>query len=419
MNFGKTLLPFYQLSTNYTNLNHGSYGSVPKSVTGVRRCWSDLVEKSPDSWYRYDMYDTINLVRTKLAKYINAASPEDVVLVDNASHGMNAILRSLAPKLLAKKGSKILYLQTAYRMVLNTLKFVHEVYNEQLLQVNITTNTIPGMTFDDSVVYAVEEALKAELPGTVKLASFSHIISVPGAILPIKRLVQVCRKYNVQVLVDGAHCLGHIPIDVQDIDPDYYVANGHKWLYSAKGSALLYVRPNRQSEISPTTISYEGQGLSRFQIGFAYQGTQDMTQYMSMSAALDFRSVVSKGNDENIMNYMHQLALKGGKLLAKAWGTTLLLNETNFGAMVDVELPYNKNVTLLQQLPALLLEKYQTWVPTYPWDGMTFSNSSTKWYTRVSAQIYNDETDFQMLADAVLDILSTESNSTATRTVIL
>ena len=81
-----------------------------------------------------------------------------------------------------------------------------------------------------------------------------------------------------------------------------------------------------------------------------------------MSAALDFRSVVSKGNDENIMNYMHQLALKGGKLLAKAWGTTLLLNETNFGAMVDVELPYNKNVTLLQQLPALLLEKYQTWV---------------------------------------------------------
>ena len=53
-------------------------------------------------------------------------------------------------------------------------------------------------------------------------------------------------------------------------------------------------------------------------------------------------------------------------------------------------------------------------VPTYPWDGMTFSNSSTKWYTRVSAQIYNDETDFQMLADAVLDILSTESNSTAT-----
>ena len=45
---------------------------------------------------------------------------------------------------------------------------------------------------------------------------------------------------------------------------------------------------------------------------------------------------------------------------------------------------------------------------------MTFSNSSTKWYTRVSAQIYNDETDFQMLADAVLDILSTESNSTAT-----
>lgn len=403
--FGKSLRSLYQLRSNYTNLNHGSYGAVPASVTAVRRCWSDHVEKSPDSWYRYDMYDTINLARDKLSAYINAASPEDVALVDNASHGMNAVLRSLAPKLLAKKGTKILFLQTAYRMVLNTLQFLNDVYNEQLLQVNITTNKVVEMTFDDAVVHAVEEALAKEMAGTVTLCSFSHIVSVPACILPIKRLVQVCRQHGAQVLVDGAHALGHVSIDVQDLDPDYYVANGHKWLYSSKGSALLWVHPNRQADISPTTISYEGQGLSRFQIGFAYQGTQDMTQFMSMEAALSFRSVVSKGSDASIMDYMHTLAVKGGSILAEAWGTEILLPDTNFGAMVDVRLPHNDNVTLLYSLPALILAQYNTWVPIYPWDGQSFSNSSKNWYTRVSAQIYNDETDFHMLANAVLDIL--------------
>ena len=409
LSFGKSVLPLYQLNTSYTNLNHGSYGSVPKSVTSVRRCWSDHVEKSPDAWYRYDMFETIDQVRTQLASYINAASPNDVAFVDNASHGMNAVLRSLAPTLLAKKGTKILFLQTAYRMVLNTLQFIHQIYDEQLLQVNITTSPKHGQSFDDAVVQAVEDALRAEPSGTVALASFSHIVSIPGAILPIKRLVQVCRKYGVLVLVDGAHALGHITIDVQDLDPDYYVANGHKWLYSSKGSALLWVRPNRQDEISPTTISMEGQGVSRFQIGFAYQGTQDMTQFMSMGAALEFRAALSQNNDPSITHYMHQLALTGGQILADAWGTSLLLNDSNIGAMVDVRLPYNQNATLLHALPALLLEHYATWVPTYPWDGMTFSNASKTWYTRVSAQIYNDEADFHMLAQAVLALLGNAS----------
>jgi selenocysteine lyase/cysteine desulfurase len=342
------------------------------------------------------MFDTINQVRNKLAKYIHSASPNDVVLVDNASHGINAVLRSLATNLLSQKNSKILYLQTAYRMVLNTLKFVHNVYDEQLLQVNITTNPSLNvrdggafLSFDDMVVEAVENALKAEVPGTVKLASFSHIVSLPGAVLPIKRLVQVCRKYNVQVLVDGAHALGHIHIDVQDLDPDYYVANGHKWLYSSKGSALLWVRPNRQASIYPTTISYEGQGTSNFQIGFSYQGTQDMTNFISMNTALDYN-----------------LAISGGNILANLWGTELLLPEENIGAMVDVRLPHHENKTLLRNLPEILLKNFNTWVPTYPWSGESFSNSSKNWYVRVSSQIYNEKKDFEYLGNAVLSILN-------------
>ena len=406
--FGRNLRSLYQYDPSYLNLNHGSYGSVPRSVTLTRRCWSDHVESSPDQWYRYDMFDTIDQVRQKLSKYIHSASPDDVVFVDNASHGMNAVLRSLVPTLLAGKNTKILYLQTAYRMVLNTLDFLHDVYHDQLLQVNITTNVPSSSTFEDAVVEAVDRALAAEESGTVVLASFSHIVSLPGAILPIKRLVAVCHKYGVQVLVDGAHALGHIPINVQDLNPDYYVTNGHKWLYSSKGSALLWVNPIRQKNIAPTTISYEGQGDTRFQIGFSYQGTQDMTQFMSMYAALEFRAILTTNNDTKIYDYMHQLAVAGGHILAAAWGTELLLPNNSFGAMVDVRLPSNASYDVLQHLPATLLAKYNTWVPAYGWDGEKFDNSSSKWYVRVSAQIYNDESDFKFLANAVNEIIAGE-----------
>ena len=67
-----------------------------------------------------------------------------------------------------------------------------------------------------------------------------------------------------------------------------------------------------------------------------------MTQFMSMSAALAFRAAISQNNEPSITHYMHQLALTGGQILADAWGTSLLLDDSNIGAMVDVRLPYNQ-----------------------------------------------------------------------------
>lgn len=402
---GGHLRSLFQFDAHYRNLNHGSYGSVPAAVTSVRRCWSDHVEAAPDIWYRYDMFETLDLVRSLVAKYINAASLDDVVFVDNASHGVNAVLRSLAPTLLAKTGGKILFLQTAYTMVKNTLKFVEGVYDEQLLQVNISTRPSRGQTFADGVVAAVDAALSAEAPGTVTLASFSHIVSLPAAILPVKRLVQVCRKHGVQVLIDGAHALGQITVDVQDIDADYYVANGHKWLYSPKGSAVLWVRPDKQPGISPTTISYEGHGTTRFQKGFAYQGTQDMTQFMCLASALEFRNVVTGGDDGKIIGYIHDLAVRGGKLLASMWKTEVLLPEDSFAAMVDVRVP-SENATLMAELPQLLLKSYGTYVPVYPWNGGEFApGNGSAYYVRVSAQIYQGLDDFRFLGDAISSII--------------
>ena len=67
-------------------------------------------------------------------------------------------------------------------------------------------------------------------------------------------------------------------------------------------------------------------------------GTQDM-HFATMLAALDFRDAVASGNDDEIMTYIHNLAVQGGQLLAQEWNTELLLPTDSFGAMVDVRVP--------------------------------------------------------------------------------
>jgi len=295
------------------------------------------------------------------------------------------VLRALPP--IIAVDSKILILDTAYPMVKNILKYLELFYGLKTVVVHL-----PFPTDDDKVVELVTKTLN-ENPDIV-MASFSHIISTPGIILPVKALAQLCRSKNVLTLIDGAHALGQIPIDVKDINADFYLSNGHKWLYTPKGSAFLWVRKTLQVFIYPAIISGLGEGNTDFQKQFSYIGTTDYSAYLCFSEALAFRKVFG---EKAIMDYIHNLAMEGGTFLARAWGTEILAPSMT-GAMVNVRIP-STNETLISALPKLLLDKYHTWVPFYALQGTNI------WYTRVSAQIFNNMSDFEVLAAAVLALL--------------
>eukprot|EP00931_Biecheleriopsis_adriatica_P110476 TRINITY_DN84769_c0_g1_i1.p1 TRINITY_DN84769_c0_g1~~TRINITY_DN84769_c0_g1_i1.p1 ORF type:complete len:459 (-),score=72.10 TRINITY_DN84769_c0_g1_i1:63-1370(-) len=389
--FGHALLSEFVLEDGYTNLNHGSFGASPRAVLEAHHAWQLKMEQQPDFWFRYGgpgtLLGELDRVRTRLARYINAASAKDVVFVDNASGGMNAVLRSIR----LPSSALILHLNTVYQMVRETINYVHQHNHEEApLQVNIT---LPSS--NSEIVNRVEEALRAN--PAVKLASFSHITSTPAVILPVKDLVHVCHKHGVMVVIDGAHALGQIPIDVQDIASDFYVANGHKWLYSPKGSAILWASPDKQHLVQPNIISNEGRGETPFQLQFSYTGTKDYSPFLAMGAALDFREEVL-GGDSAIMPYMHKLAAEGGEVLAKAWNTQKLVEDFFIGAMVNVRLPSAaRSCCSLTGLTAQVYARYNTWVPAIAWEGQC--------YMRVSAQVYNELADFELLAQAVLHIL--------------
>ena len=388
------MLAEFSFEPGYVNLNHGSYGSAPRSVTAAAAEFTAACEANPDAWFRFPdrLWPAYEALRQRLARVIGSGV-NDTVMVENASQGVNAVLRSLARSAPAAPRNKLLLLSTAYYMVKETALYLAPGLSPLLVNVSLP------MT-DAALLAAVAAALAAH-PGEVYAASFSHIVSVPGVLLPVKALAALCHAHGVLVLIDGAHALGQVPVDVADIAADFWLGNAHKWLYGAKGSALLWVAPHAQALIEPTTISWEGRGATHFLLAFSYVGTTSYSNYLAMGAALDFRE--RAGGDAAIISYIHDLAVRGGALLARAWATDVLHGDALYAAMVDVRVPVT-NATVAGGLGEALMARYHTFVPIYDIGGV--GGTPGVFYARVSAQIFNDLSDFQYLADAVITLLA-------------
>jgi selenocysteine lyase/cysteine desulfurase len=184
-----------------------------------------------------------------------------------------------------------------------------------------------------------------------------------------------------------------------------YIAWWHQWLFSPKGSAILWAAPAAQPLVHPNIISYEGQGATPFQLQFSYTGTKDYSPFLAMADAMDFREAVL-GGEGAVMRHNHELAASAGRLLASKWQTESLTGDDAISTMANVRLPAAavKCCQVDEQsgvgsLNSRLLEKYNTWVPFY------LSDDDGQCYVRVSAQVYNELSDFGMLADAVLALL--------------
>lgn len=148
---------------------------------------------------------------------------------------MNAIFRSIIWKL----RERILHFSTIYGSMGSIIQYI---VNTKVS--NNVTSLVFNVTYpisnDAIVAKFLEDNHDPERP--IRIALIDHITSVPGVIVPIEQIIPL-RKYGILVLIDGAH--GQIPIDIQKLAPDYYISNCHKWLYAARGAAIMFMDPSQ------------------------------------------------------------------------------------------------------------------------------------------------------------------------------
>eukprot|EP00937_MAST-01D_sp_MAST-1D-sp2_P001798 g1798.t1 len=369
-------------------LNHGSYGATLREAFEAKEWWLRRMEAEPVRFMDDEVLPALASAQRALARFVHAA-PRDLVLVPNATTAVNAVVRSLR----LRPGDVLLSLDIAYDACKSALDYAARRAGARLVRVRV-----PWPMEDDAVVAAVRCALDAEAArgAHVAFALFDHVTSCPAVLMPVQRLCALCRARGVPVMVDGAHAVGGLELDVPAVGADAYTSNCHKWLCTPKGTAFLWVRAGPLQRLVRPTVTSHGYGLG-FVREFMWAATCDYTPFLGIEPALAFFE--RRGGVRAIAARNHALAQRGGALLARAWGTEPLVGARHCTTMCVVRAPegvYSPAQPADPQALCHALRARGVEVPVF-----AFRDAL---YVRVSAQVYNELEEYERLAALMLEL---------------
>jgi len=406
------LAAHWSLDPDVVFLNHGSFGACPTPVLEAQRAWRDRLESEPVRFMVDELEPALDMARARVAAFLRA-DPDDLAFVHNATSGVNTVLRSLriAP------GDEVLGADHEYNACLNAARYVAERDGARLV--------VAALPFPVAGPEEVVERVLAAVTPRTRLALLSHVTSPTAVVLPVAELARELAARGVEVLVDGAHAPGMLPVDLRALETSgvaYWTGNLHKWTCAPKGAAILWVRRDRQAAIRPLTISHGANDprrhRSRFRLEFDWMGTDDPTAWLAAPAAIDFVGGLMPSGWPEVMARNHALALAGRDTVCRRLGVAPPVPDGMLGSMAAVLLPEDAGAaasTALSPLDAdpiqlALQERFRIQIPVLPWPtpwtpGFS-ADMARRRLVRLSAQLYNDPAEYDVLAEGLAEVLA-------------
>jgi isopenicillin-N epimerase len=384
----------WTLDPDVTFLNHGSFGACPKPVLEAQSELRARLEREPVDFMARQWEARMDEARTALARFVGA-DPEGVALVSNATAGVNTVLRSLT----FSPADEILVIDQGYNACRNAARFVADRTGATLV--------VAPVPFPLTRPEEITDAILERVTPQTRLALVDHVTSATGLVLPIEAIVRGLQARGVDTLVDGAHAPGMLPLSLDALGAAYYTGNCHKWMCTPKGSAFLYVRKDRQHLVHPLVISHgsnaDRQDRSLFRLEFDFTGTQDPTGWLVIPEAIRFMGSLLPGGWDALRARNHALALHARAILCGALGIAAPAPESMIGSLATVPLPPGPASSLrplaVDPIMTTLFDQHRIEVLASTWP------ATPGRILRVSAQIYNEESQYVRLAGALKTIL--------------
>jgi isopenicillin-N epimerase len=375
----------FQIRSDITFLNHGSFGACPSPVFEVYQEWQRRLEADPVEFLLRRLNGLLDEAREPLAAYVGTQA-DQIVFVENATFGVNIVARSL----LLEPGDEVLATDHEYGASDRTWRFLCEQR-----KVHYINQPIPlPLTSDEEMI----EHLWRGVTPRAKVIFISHIASPTALIFPLEKICQRARAAGIITVVDGAHAPGHIPLHLDTLGADFYIGNCHKWFLAPKGAGFLYARPERQALLQPLIVSWgwesENPGSSPFQDYFGWLGTKDPASYLSVPAAIAFQR---EHDWDTVRLACHDLASSARQQITALVGSEPICPDSSqwWGQMCAIPLPDGDAPRLHRRLR----EEWNIEIPVTSWHGRRL--------IRISLQGYNSPADVERLLTALKMIFPT------------
>ncbi len=248
--------------------------------------------------------DNYEAAREKVRRFLNAGSVDEVVFTRSTTEAINLVSYGLGPDHFADGAEIVLSIMEHHSNIV-PWHFHRERHGAVLKWVYVREDG----SFD-------LDAFSDSLSDRTKLVAITHMSNVLGTVVPIKEVCRIAHERGIDVLVDGSQAAVHMPVDVQDLDCDYYVFTGHK-VYGPSGIGVLWGKPEKLKALRP----FNGGGEMILDVAedvITYNdpphrfeaGTPPIVQAIGLGAALDYMDGLGRDNiarhEEDLKDYAHQ-----------------------------------------------------------------------------------------------------------------
>jgi selenocysteine lyase/cysteine desulfurase len=279
----------YRLKPDYINLENGYYSMQPQTIL------ADYIEHIKEVNYhaayymRTRQFDDKAAIRQKLADLVGCSQAE-LALTRNTTESLDTVISGID----WQKGDEIIMAQQDYGAM-------QDMFKQQAARYGIVIRTVslPNHPKNDGEIIALYE--NAITPKT-RLLMVCHMVNITGQILPIRAICDMAHTHGVEVMVDGAHAVAHIPFKINELNCDYYGSSLHKWLSCPLGAGILYVRKER---IEKLWAVFADNGFAKNDIRkLNHTGTHPCHTDLAINAAIDYYQKLGVERKETRLRYL-------------------------------------------------------------------------------------------------------------------
>lgn len=236
--------------------------------------------------------------RETVRRFINARSTSEIVFTRGTTESINLVAATFADSQM-KEGDEV---------IVSVMEHHSNIVSWQLqaARKGIVLKVIPMNDKGELLIDEYEKLFSSR----TRIVSVAHVSNVLGTVNPVKEIIKIAHAHGVPVLVDGAQSIPHLPVDVQDLDADFFVFSGHK-VYGPTGIGVLYGKENWLDRLPPyqgggemiKNVSFEKTTFNELPFKFE-AGTPDYIGSTALAKALDYVSSIGM---DNIAAYEHEL----------------------------------------------------------------------------------------------------------------